>query len=267
MSDIIDFYFSFGEKAFKNTTLYNIKTFYGLIGPKFSDLNINEILLSKFNHYKLKDLLKPCMFTGYDIEKRKPIFFTNKDTQEKYVDYNIKDIVRGSIAIPSFFSPASFQYGVDSNTIIDGGIFANNPSLAAYIEVSKTMFNGQTEIDKRFPADLLIISLGTGIPNQKSYPYKIAKNWGKTEWIVPILDMMMTSNAEITDYEMQRIFYEYKQNYKRINPLIKLESSDILDTSKENITKLLKDTNQYIQENKEVLNTLAKEICDINFLF
>jgi len=268
MSDIINFYFDLGEKVFKSSFLNDLKTVWGLFGPKFPAGNIEEPLLKELDHYKLKDLLKPCMFSGYDIEKRKVIFYTNKDDCEKYADYYVKDIVRGSTSIPSIFSPARFQYGVDINTIVDGGVFANNPSLAAYIEVSKTLFKGQYETTKYNPHDLIVISLGTGSYKQKPYMYKKTKRWGKANWMLPIIDVLLTSHSEVTSYEMEKLFaaYNSSHNYKRLNPPIKIGSSDPMDASKENLTLLLKDANNYIEENKEMLNVLAREICDIKFL-
>ena len=269
MTEILESYFALGNKVFKNSFLHNIKTIWGLFGPQFPKSNIEEPLLTQFDHYKLKDLLKPCMFSGYDIDKRKVLFFTNKDKGEKYADYYLKDIIRGSTAIPSYFEPAHFNYGININTIADGGLFANNPSLSSFIEISKTIFENQSQPTKYTPQDIMIISLGTGDINQKSYKYKKVKKWGKAEWIVPLIDILLTANSEVTDYEIQKLFssYDSSNNYKRINPPIKLASDSALDASKENLTNLLKDANNYINENKEMLNTLAKEICDINFIF
>jgi uncharacterized protein len=268
MSDIVDFYFDLGDKVFKTHFLHDIKTLWGLFGPRFPSSNIEEPLLKELNHYKLKDLMRPCMFSGYDIEKREVKFYTNKDDGQKYAEYYIKDVIRGSTSIPSYFAPAHFQYGVDVNTIVDGGVFVNNPSLAAYTEVSKTLFKGQYETRKYNPHDLVIISLGTGSYKQKSYLYKKTKNWGKAAWMLPVIDVLLTSHSEVTNYEMEKLFasYDSKHNYKRINVPIKIGSANAMDSSKENLTKLLKDVNQYIEDNKEMLNVLAREIVDLNLI-
>ncbi len=268
MSEIVQMYFDFGETVFKRNFWHNIKTIWGLFGPTFPTSNIETPLLKELNHHKLKELIKPCLFSGYDIEKRRVVLYTNKDDTEKYAEYYLKDVVRGSTAIPSYFSPARFQEGVNVNTIVDGGLFANNPSLVAYIEVSKTLFKGQYETKKYNPHDLIIISLGTGEFQQKPYLYKKVKNWGKIAWLMPVINCLLSSHSEVTNYEMQKLFaaYDSKHNYKRLNPPIKLGSPNALDASKENLTLLLKDVQNYINENKEMLNTLAREICDIKFL-
>jgi len=269
LDEIKQMYIELGERVFEKKIKHNIKTLWGIFGPRFPDSNIEQPLLKYMDHIKMKDLIKPCMFSGYDIDKRQVNFYTNSDESEKYCNCYIKDIVRGSTAIPSYFSPAYFKECTNINTIIDGGVFANNPSLAAFIEISKTLFREEDFKKRKFNTnDILIISLGTGDFKQKSYKYSNTKRWGKAQWLMPVIDVLLTSHAEVTNYEMEKIFSSNNSNhnYKRINPPIILGSSNALDASKENLILLLKDVNNYIEENKELLNTLAREICDINFL-
>jgi patatin-like phospholipase/acyl hydrolase len=268
MQDIVDLYFTLGDSVFKKDFTNSLKTVFGLFGPKFPANNIEKPLLKYLDHYKMKDLIKPCMFAGYDIEKRQVNFYTNHDDKEKYAHYYVKDVVRGSTSIPAFFPPARFQDGVDVNTIVDGGVFANNPSLASMIEVSKTIFQGEMECKRRSPHDLIIISLGTGDLRKKSFPYKKSKKWGKAQWMMPVIDVLLSSHAEVTDYEMRKIFESYKSshNYHRINPPILIGDSNGLNASKENLILLLKDVENYIEQNKQRLHALAHEIIDLNYL-
>jgi len=267
MQDIVDLYFAIGDQVFEKHFLHNVKTVWGLFGPQFPASNIDEPLLKYLDHYKMKDLLKPCMIAGYDIEKRRVNFYTNRDKDEKYAEYNVKDVVRGSTAIPAYFPPARFQYGTDMNTIVDGGVFANNPSLSALIEISKTKYDG--ECKNLGPKKVLVISLGTGDINQKPFPYKKAKNWGKAQWMMPVIDVLLSSHSQVTHYEMEQLFASrgLEHNYKRINPPIVLGDPSGLNASKDNLINLLKDVQNYIDANETMLNALAREIIDLNLLF
>ena len=255
-------YFSMGDDVFKKRFLHNLKTVWGLFGPTFPASNIEPLLLQKFEHAKLKELLKPCLIAGYDIEKRRANFYTNK-SGDKYEDYYVKDVVRGSTSIPAYFPPALFNHGTDVNTIVDGGVFANNPSLAAYIEVSKTLFKRKIQ-----PHNVLVISLGTGLINQRPFPYKKSKKWGKAQWMMPVIDVLLSSHSEVTSYEMERIFDadNSKKQYKRLNPPIILGDSSGLNASKDNLTNLLKDVKNYTDDNKDMLDELAREIIRIKRL-
>jgi patatin-like phospholipase/acyl hydrolase len=268
MREIIDLYIQMGPEILQNNRWHSIKTLWGLLGPKFPASNIEDPLIQMMDHYKLRDLIKPCLFTGYDIDKRRVNIYTNRDERRKYEDYYVKDVIRGSTAIPAYFSPAHFQEGSDTNTIVDGGVFANNPSLVAYVEASKTIFPGESSIMDMNPNNMMVISLGTGLGRRKSYPYNKSKKWGAAKWLFPVIDILLSGSSDIADYQMTKLFSAYgrPENYKRINPPLTYSQSIPTDGSKENITNLIKDANAYIENNKEFLNVLAREICDTKFL-
>jgi uncharacterized protein len=265
MSEISQMYIHMGPDVFKKTIWHNIKTLWGLAGPVFPASNIEPYLLQMLDHYKMKDLVKPCLFNAYDIDKRRINVFTNKDSKEKYAEYYVKDIVRGSTSIPAYFPPAYFNQGLDINTLVDGGVFANNPSMISYIEATKTLFSKS----KVLPKDVFMISLGTGASQRKQYPYVKAKKWGMTNWVFPILDILLSGSSDVVDYEMMKLYEAYGEpdNYVRINPALYYSTSPATDASKENITNLIKDVNQYIKENKVFLDNLAQRICDLNYKF
>ena len=268
MKEIVDLYFSLGQVVFKPDFKHNIKTIWGLIGPKFPASNIENPLLLQYEHYKLKDLVRPCLFTGYDIDKRVVNVYTNMDIDHKYAEYYVKDIVRGSTAIPSYFPPAYFKEGIDVNTIVDGGVFAGNPSMMAYIEAFKTIFGQADNVAELNPNQVLLISMGTGFAPRTKYTYNEAKRWGKAQWLSPILNVMTSAVTDITDYEMSMVFKSVlrSDNYKRINPPLTHSVQPSTDASKENMTNLLKDAKDYIENNKEYLNLIAHEICDLHYL-
>ena len=267
MQEIVEMYVEMGPDVFKEHFWHNVKTLWGLIGPKFPASNIESPLLRMEDHIKLGELVKPCLFTGYDIDKRRVNIYTNKDVNEKYANYYVKDIIRGSTAIPSYFPPAYFRDGIDIHTIVDGGVFANNPSMCAYIEASKIPFKGKKP-KNLLPKDVLVISLGTGRGKRKGFPYNRAKRYGKAQWLLPVIDVLLSRSSDVVDYEMQKLFggYQKSENYLRINPPLHYSTAPSTDASKENITNLLKDVKAYIDSNKTFLNDLAQQIIDLNHL-
>lgn len=269
MEEITKMYIKMGPGVFKSHFWHNIKTLWGLFGSKFPASNIEPELLQMMDHYKMRDLVRPCLFTGYDINKRRVNIYTNKDKNEKYANFYVKDIVRGSTSIPAYFPPAHFNDGADFHTIVDGGVFANNPSMVAYVEASKTIFDPDEKLQKFNPHDLLVISLGTGKSKKKKFPYKKSKNFGAVKWLFPVIDIMLSGVSDVADYEMEKIFKSYRRpdNYIRINPPLNYSTAPSIDASKKNITNLLKDVNVYIKDNKKFLDNLAEEICKLNYLY
>jgi uncharacterized protein len=267
MEEIINLYIGMGPQVFKEHFWHNVKTLWGLIGPKFPASNIENPLLQIEGFTKMKDLVKPCLFTGYDIDRRRVNIYTNADEGKKYGEYYLKDIIRGSTAIPAYFPPAYFRDGIDIHTIVDGGVFANNPSMVTYIEASKTWFDGKKPKDLS-PKDLLVISLGTGAGKRKRYDYNKAKRFGKIQWVLPIIDVLLSGSSDVVDYEMDKLFKAYKkpENYLRINPPLHYSTAPSTDASKENIENLLKDVKTYIENNQDFLDELARRIMQLNNL-
>jgi patatin-like phospholipase/acyl hydrolase len=267
MEEITKMYIEMGPDVFKSHFWHNVKTLWGLFGSKFPASNIEVKLLEMMDHYKMKDLIRPCLFTGYDIDKRRVNIYTNKDKDEKYANFYVKDIIRGSTAIPAYFPPAYFNDGMDFHTIIDGGVFANNPSMVSYVEASKTIFDLDEKVQQMKPHDLFIISLGTGKSKKKNFPYKKSKHFGAVKWLFPVIDIMLAGTSDVTDYEMEKLFRSYgaSDNYIRINPPLNFSSGTPTNASPENITNLLKDVNAYIKENTIFLNNLADEICRLSY--
>lgn len=268
MTEIIEMYIDMGPEVFQKKFWHSLKTGWGLFGPVFPASNIEDPLLQMLGHHKMWELNKPCLFTGYDIDKRRINIYTNHDSDRKYRNYYVKDIVRGSTAIPAYFPPAYFRYGTDINTVVDGGVFANNPSMVAYIEAGKTLFGYENSLENLNPDNIMIISLGTGASKKKGFPYKKSKKYGMVKWVFPVLDVILSGSPEVVDYQLSKLYESCDRldNYKRINPPLKYSTAPSTDASKKNITNLIKDANEYIRENESMLNTLAREIIDLNHL-
>jgi len=257
ISEIIPDYINMCEEIFKTDKWHNLKTLWGVFGTSFSHENLEAPLAKEFKNYKMGDLMKPCMFCGYDVEERRVHFYTNNDEERKFSHLYLKDILKGTISTPHMFSPVVLKDGVHIEVVTSGSLFINNPGMCSYIEVSKTLFGDNKTAHIHGPKDILLLSLGTG---KVENGFKKIKKWKPMDFITN----SMSSNADMIHYMLEKIFLTYKceHNYKRINPTIR--NLHMFDSSKENITNLIKDTNNYIKENKEMLNVIAREIWDLN---
>ena len=264
--DILSMYVNLSNNIFERNLKHKFRTLWGLAGPMYSNKQIDKVLSEIYKEIRITDLVKPCLFTSYDIDEKRIVIFTNKDKKQKYKDYLVKDVVRSSTSIPGFFRPSHFFVNDKENTLVDGGVFANNPSLSAFIEVSKTEFDDG--VNHYSPNDLLFLSLGTGDTPDKQYSFNKTKSRGIVWWFKPILDILVSSSSELVHYEMYKLFDGYGkiENYHRINPIINNASSSALDSSKENIYDLLLDSYKYIEKNKRYLNSIAEQIIDIKKL-
>jgi patatin-like phospholipase/acyl hydrolase len=208
--EAVDLYKRYGDKIFQVSFLSSLLNYKSMFSEKYPANHLEEVLLTYFREKRLSELLKPCLITSYDIQERKTHFFARKGDGG---DFYLKDVCRATSAAPTYFEAALIKSisGV-SYPMIDGGIFANNPSLCAYSEVRNSKGDPSAK-------DMLILSLGTGGEN-KSYAYQKARAWGALGWIKPSIDIMMSGAAETTNYHLLKIFEVTGSdaNYCRIQP-------------------------------------------------
>ncbi len=148
------------------------------------------------------------------------------------------------------FSVAGTRY-----PLVDGGVFAHNPSLSALLEVIKSYNSYKIN-------DIWILSLGTGI-SKISYNYEdFKKKWALS--IGPALvDIMGSSSAESTDYYLKQLFRSVNksENYIRIEPDNLSSINPSMDAATpRNIQKIIALADKQISENEEHINQIVLQL-------
>lgn len=205
----------------------------------------------------ISEVAKDCFITSYDLSTRKALLFS-KYSVRKYgtmADYKLCDIVRATSAAPSYFPPAQiFARDNSPRHLVDGGVYANNPAMCAVVESIKLW----PELTLR---DYWMLSVGTG-KVVKPYFYDKTKKFGYLDWLVPIIDILMSSVAETVGYEANQMFIAagVPENYVRIEPPIL--SADIrMDNAKQwNIRALKNAAQNYIDHNGDVFDKVVTDL-------
>jgi uncharacterized protein len=183
---------------------------FGLFNEKISQQALEQQLHLFFGELELQQLTKPCVITSYDISNRCVKIFNTIDGINAVDNFYVKDICRATSAAPTYFEPAQITslYG-QKFTLIDGGVYANNPALCAYAEARKINFSEvlQSTVKPAFPDanDMLLVSVSTGAI-LKPYSFNYLKDAGKIKWIKPMIDMLLSSNAEAVHYQLSQLF-------------------------------------------------------------
>ena len=204
--DALDLYLDQGDEIFDVSLGRKLKSLSGLNDERYSADALDTALKNYFGDIKLSQSKKPCLVTSYDIRNRKAHFFTSIDAQSNIHDFHFKDVARATSAAPTYFEPAHIYsiFGTP-HTLIDGGVFANNPALCAYSECRKLDFkkilNDEEKPTKPSAKDMMIVSLGTG-SIKKPYHFSEFKDAGVLKWIQPLIDIMMSGNSETVDYQL-----------------------------------------------------------------
>jgi patatin-like phospholipase/acyl hydrolase len=243
----LDIYLKQGPNIFKRDTWQRISSLWGVKRPKYSATAIESALKTYFGETKIFDLRRPCIITSYDSANRRTLFFNQADHRtHPDRNYLVRDVARATSAAPTYFSPTTFEIDhtlyekgpFKKPSLIDGGVFVNNPALSAYAEARTLDFSTLTSPGNiPFPSakDMMVLSIGTGTVKQP-YLYQKTEKWGALRWVQPVIDVMMSGNSETVDYQLRQIFKvsNSEEYYHRIQFELNEDHSSMDDVKPEN---------------------------------
>jgi patatin-like phospholipase/acyl hydrolase len=247
----VDIYLKKGDKIFEVNLWQQIKSVNGIMDEKYDASELEGALNETFGEAALVDLIKPCIVCSYDIKEGKPHFFKQHKAKNDIHNFTVKDVARATSAAPTYFENSRVKNSLNTPfSLIDGGVFVNNPALVAYSEVRTMDFPGYEKSPTA--KDMILVSIGTG-SESKGYDYDVAKDWGAVGWIKPVIEIMMSGNSKTVDYHLKQIFktldtVEEQENYHRLEPKCISASIEMDNASKENMTKLKEDALTYIAD-------------------
>ncbi|NOX50553.1 MAG: hypothetical protein GXP16_08460 [Gammaproteobacteria bacterium] len=211
LEDIHNLYLQRGDNIFDDSFFDNIKDVGKLFGADYKTRGLKKELVRMFGATKLGALKKRVLIPSFDLENKsktansrawKPKLFHNfvgagNDRAESVVNVGLY-----TSAAPTFF-PSVDGY-------IDGGVYANNPSMCALAQSQQRKY-------KPTPAlpEIRLLSLGTGEVTE--YIPKMVNDWGYAQWAKPLLSLMMDGVAGIADYQCQQLLGDH---YHRLSPLL-----------------------------------------------
>lgn len=204
VQEALNLYAEKGDSIFNVSFWEKLINPFGLFNEKISETNLEKQLHDFFGNLQLKSFIKPSLITSYDINARKAKFFSSHEAQSYIENFYVKDVCRATAAAPTYFEPAKIKSFYNQEfTLIDGGVFANNPALCAYAEARKINFQEVLKDSNKanFPTinEMILVSVGTGTV-LKPYKYEDFVNAGKLKWISPLIDILLSSNVETVDY-------------------------------------------------------------------
>ena len=253
--EALDIYVTHGSDIFKAGFFRRLIAKFGLLSERYPSTTLEHVLESYFGERKLSELLKPCIVTAYNIELRKTHFFRQQTAiaRGEPRDFYLRDVCRATSAAPTYFSVAEIRSMSGTRyPLLDGGVFAPNPSMSALVEVTRA-FN-QTKIN-----DIWILSLGTG-RSRKAYDYEHFKKSRAISIGPALIDIMMSGAAESSDFFLQQLYRSAgkEKHYIRIEPKNLHSIQEELDAANpSNIQKLIALGDRMVSENDELINQIV----------
>lgn len=254
--DMVELYLNNGRTIFSRPLWHKLLSLWGLVEEKYQANAFDKLLKEKFGDTRLKDSLTNTIVPCYETEHAFPFFYKShlaKIDAER--DFPMRDVVRSTTAAPTYFEPHKVLSGPNDEHFshIDGGVYANNPAMCAYVEALK-LYPEATEY--------LLVSLGTGMTSRK-LPYKKIKRWGLVNWARPILDVVFDGISDTVDYQLGKILNNPDnsvRNYYRFQVDLNEGEGQLDNTSDENITNLQRYATELVQNKHQDLDEIRDKL-------
>jgi len=185
------------------------------VATKYANGTRYRLLHELFQSITLRDAVLPVAVTSYDTQRREPRLLRSYGVAPRGhaprrpvipPNFSMAAAAFATSAAPTYFPPALI-HSISGNglsqeeySLVDGGLYANNPALVAY-----------TEAKKIFPwaARFVIAGFGTGIAD-KPYNYDDIRRWGFVDWVsphhdVPVLAMMMDGQSDAANEMLENL--------------------------------------------------------------
>ncbi len=306
--ELVKFYKDHGEKIFRQSffrkffkglfqnTNFPLDLFY----PKYSREGKDGIIDQYLGETYMDEALTEVLITSYAINLNKPFLFTSniaKKINYSYLlesnnfhivceGYQMKLAAMATSAAPTYFKPCLI-HGLNEKYphayLIDGGVFANNPTFIGVLEAMNS-YKIKTSENIGFK-DLLVVSLGTGM-SELEFNHRIT-NSGQLQWINPLVNMIFNYPSALVDYQMEKLlrrksnqndlmkqYYRFQPHFPNVKhfsrPMTAIKTiasshvsviNDLDAVDKLNITNLEKLARQFVDKNWHKLKVLSQLLC------
>lgn len=248
--ELAEIYLEEGPKIFHRGLLKRIFSAGGWVDERYEDDGLNRALERYLGASMLSEALTDVLVTAYDINGRFAFFFRSARARtDPTYDFRLVQVARATSAAPSYFEPVEVtdRAGARTYPLIDGGVYAVNPSMCAYADVVQA--GRQEELT-------LMLALGTGA-HTRAYTFEQTRWWGQLGWARPALDMVFDGVADTIEFEAGALM---RDRYVRLQVELTDASDDLDDASAENLANLRKEAERLIAASGTELDRVCETL-------
>ena len=220
-AEIAALYEEEGPRIFDRSLLKRITSLGGYLDERYDAKGLRRALERYLGDTPMTAATVPLLLTAYDTEARAIHLLRSEG---EHSGAAMVDAAHATSAAPTYFEPVR----IGDATLIDGGVFAVNPSLCAYAEVS-----GRLD---------LLLSLGTG-EHTRRLPYDQIEGWGQLEWARPLIDVVFDGGQDAVDDQLRALIAD---RYVRLQTRLTEASDDLDDASAGNLARLRREAERLI---------------------
>jgi patatin-like phospholipase/acyl hydrolase len=178
---------------------------------KYGTAEFKKTLIEIFGSKKLEEAHRRLVIPAIDLAKGQTVVFKTPHCPNLVRDrrFAVVDLAIAATAAPTYFPVATIEPG---SAYVDGGLWANDPALIAYVEADQIAKQCKREIDKPFLLeDVRILSVGTGRPQRRIRP--TARD-GILTWAPDLIDLIGLSQSQGINFQMHHLL---GSRYRRVD--------------------------------------------------
>lgn len=226
--EIMNIYLKNGKRIFDDSIWDNIRDVGKIVGADYSSKNLKLVLKKIFEEMKLNELSKKVVIPTFNLDNEsnaeasrtwKPKIFHNYKGNDSDGDYLVRNVALYTSSAPTYF-PSADGY-------VDGGVYANNPSIVA---LSQPISRENDPSERTTLDEVVLLSLGSGV--SLKYIKGATLDWGLSQWIKPLIDVLMDGVAGVSDYQARQLLgdsYRREQVVFGPNEVIELDAVKKMD--------------------------------------
>jgi len=250
--DLLQLFLKHGARYFPNN-LHNRGDKVGALDIFYEDKGVSHakerILRDLLGEAPLSTARTNLLLPSYDMQRRKTFFFKyfSDFDAEGLLDLPLWLVGHCISATPTIFDPVPVDMPRGERRLVDGCIFAANPTLCALAEMRM-----------RYPNDdLLIVSVGTG-DSRRAIRTDTVRDIREFAWAQPLLRASMDGQAEAVHHQLN-LLMQPDRNYFRFQTRLAVAATDAIDdASPTNLAALDRMGQTLIEEKRPQLDTLLR---------
>ncbi|XP_022685334.1 patatin-like protein 1 [Setaria italica] len=266
--DISKFYRENGPKIFPQKGLVQEAWNKLRGGPKYDGKFLHDKIGSLLGDTKAADTLSNLVVPAFDVKRMQPILLNSFEAErEAHKNARLADVCIATSAAPTYLPAHSFDTRRSDGgrphefQLVDGGVAANNPTMAAMSLLTKEMHRMGRQDDGGVGAsvyrNILVISIGTGIAKQaERYTAADCNKWNMLNWLAydgfnPLIDFFYNASVDMVDIHAEVLFelLGCEDNYLRIQTDTLEGDTALVDcTTEKNMKELIKIGNDLLKQ-------------------
>ena len=171
-----------------------------IASPKYQLKQLSSALHSVFGDTILNEACKRLVIPAVDLIKGQTVVFRTPHLPNMVRDrwFPVASIALATAAAPTYFQPSTIEQG---SLYADGGLWANNPAIASYVEAIRIGRECNRAEDPKFSTDeIAILSVGTG-----ALPYYVdprERPAGIAYWLPRLFDVIGSAQSQATHFQV-----------------------------------------------------------------